>query len=297
MDITDSLGNSIKTLRGNLSGSNSLDSQIANYWNKREQIDRLVAKGADISTSESEKLKSLTSEIGGIATSIQSSAGNSLGMTESLIADLSQLNSKIDFSSQVLKVNVVDGLGDLLGLSQEQLGQLKNFSKDGEITSKELSLINSLTQTQKDGIIEFANNSNYFSTEDTLSSLSEYMRKQLEVLQKTQALSISKNPYEDIKKIVGFNGEDFTDWNTYNQLVAFDPESAVNNIGSVSDMVNQYTSGNTITKELTNLKNGIIELLGKIDEKLKTIEASTSKSTKVLESAQIGARPLATKAS
>ena len=48
------------------------------------------------------------------------------------------------------------------------------------------------------------------------------------VVQQLQNLSISTNPLQDIKNIVGFNGEDFTNWNAWNQLVAFDPEHSLN---------------------------------------------------------------------
>lgn len=192
LDITDSLEDAINTLKGNLSGSDSLDAKIKEYWNKREEVDKLVAKGADISTSESERLKTLTSELGVLATNVQTESKNNSSITQSLIDDLSQLNSKIDFSNQVLQVSVVDGLGDLLGLTEEQLNQLKEVAKDGEITSSELSSISNLTEEQKNGIIEFANVSNSLSTEDTLSSLNEYAKKQLEVLQQTQAEETAK---------------------------------------------------------------------------------------------------------
>lgn len=107
-----------------------------------------------------------------------------LGLLESKLANF-------DSTRDILRVNVVDGLGTLLNLTQEQTNQLKEVANDGVITNQELSSINNLTQTQKDGIVEFAKNSTYFSTEDTLSSLNEYMKKQLEVLQQTQEAETS----------------------------------------------------------------------------------------------------------
>ncbi len=80
---------------------------------------------------------------------------------------------------QILRVNIVDGLGELLGLNQEQLQQLQTSVSDGKLTNTELTSINGLTQVQKDGIVSFAEKSSTFSTEDTLSSLELYAQQQL----------------------------------------------------------------------------------------------------------------------
>lgn len=109
--------------------------------------------------------------------------GNSFALAD----DLKSILGYFTKEEEVIRVNIVDGLGSLLGLNQEQITQLKAVAKDGNITSDELSTISGLTQIQKDGIMDFAKNSNYFSTEETLGSLNAYMKKQLEVLQKTQA--------------------------------------------------------------------------------------------------------------
>jgi hypothetical protein len=45
---------------------------------------------------------------------------------------------------------------------------------------------------QTDGVIEFAEKSNYFSTEQTLSTLEVLMRKQLEEMDKAQAEETAK---------------------------------------------------------------------------------------------------------
>jgi hypothetical protein len=150
---------------------------------------------------------------------------------------------------------------------KEQTNQLKEAVKDGKVTNSELNSITGLTQKQKDGIVEFATNSNYFSTEDTLYSLNEYMKKQLEVLQQTQeketeslssktftygdyigkqeqidiatklgvsydtakplveklqALSISKNLQSDVQSLVGYTGTSFNQ-TTVSQLDSLSP--------------------------------------------------------------------------
>ena len=66
----------------------------------------------------------------------------------------------------------------LLDLNQTQVTQLKNAVEDGKITNDELNNITGLTEEQKFGILEFANKSNYFSTEETLSVLKILMQKQ-----------------------------------------------------------------------------------------------------------------------
>jgi len=88
---------------------------------------------------------------------------------------------------KVIRVNIVDGLGTLLGLNKEQVAQLKTVASDGKITSNEIESITGLTKIQKDGITEFVNNSNYFSTEGTLQDLATYAKLQLEEYTKAQA--------------------------------------------------------------------------------------------------------------
>jgi ribosomal protein S17E len=99
------------------------------------------------------------------------------------LANLTKMDSR--FSTGI---NVTDSqIQGLKTVSEEQKAQLLKANSDGTITVAELKSINSLTQTQKDGVLDFAKNSSLFSTEETLNSLNEYMKKQLEVLQKTQA--------------------------------------------------------------------------------------------------------------
>lgn len=285
------VGNSIKSIKQtalsflqntSVSNSNSLEQQIISYNKLRNEF----SKNFDLNgflkpgTNESE-VSSLYSQISSLASNI---GGQDEYLRNALISQFENDMYKFNASEDVIKVHIIDGLGSLLNLNQEQVNQLKTVATDGKITTTELNSIKGLTQTQKDGIIDFANNSEYFSTESTLYSLNEYMKKQLEVLQKTQAeetvglssksftygdyigkqeqidiatrlgmsyesaktlvqqlqaLSISKNPIEDIKKIVGFNGEDFTNWNVWNQLVAFDPEHSMNIQGYGTQIYNE----------------------------------------------------------
>ena len=105
--------------------------------------------------------------------------GNSLKIADELKAILGDLTTE----EEIIRVNIVDGLGTLLGLNQQQVTQLKASVKDGKITNSELDSISGLSKEQRDGITDFANNSNYFSTESTLQDLASYARLQLESYQ------------------------------------------------------------------------------------------------------------------
>lgn len=242
----------------------------SNQWNELLSIN---SKGIKVTDNQIMGLSTLNREQKEAL--LQSNKDNLITNKElSAINGLTSLNYGELFNINNDGIKVTDAqIASLATLSNEQKAELIKANADGVITNKELSSLNGLTQTQKDGIVKFASESQYFSTEETLYSLNEYMRKQLEVLQKTQAeeterlssktftygdyigkqeqidianrlgmsyesakpiveqlqaLSISKNPRADIEKIVGFNGEDFTNWNAWNQLVAFDPEHSLN---------------------------------------------------------------------
>ena len=203
-------------------------------------------------------------------TSLATSISNKDGvLKDNLISMISSDLVKFNSAEDILKVNIVDGLGSLYNLTKEQTTKLQSIALDGTITNSELNSISGLTQAQKDGILEFASNSTYFSTEGTLSSLNEYAKKQLEVLQTTQsnetanlssqtfkygdyigkqeqidiatklgvsyetakplverlqALSISKNPTADLQSILGYKAGGTTyDRTVASQIQALSP--------------------------------------------------------------------------
>jgi len=84
-----------------------------------------------------------------------------------------------------------------MGFLMSQIGKIYE-----KLTTDELNNISGLTQTQKNAILELANNSNYFSTEATLSNLEEYSKLQLDayrssIAQETVGLSSSTLTYGD----------------------------------------------------------------------------------------------------
>lgn len=195
----DSVGQSITSIKqtalGFINGftnssSASLKEQLVSYNKLRGQFaDYFDSNGIIKAGVNKDTVSGLYSQITSLASNI---SGKDSYLKDSLISQISSDLVKFNSAEDILKVNIVDGLGSLLGLNNQQLTQLQAVASDGKITNTELSTINGLTKTQKDGILEFASNSSYFSTEDTLSSLNEYMKKQLEVLQQNQSNETAK---------------------------------------------------------------------------------------------------------
>lgn len=210
-------------------------------------------------------------------------ASNLGGNIPLIVDELKNVLGGLTEQEKVIRVNIVDGLGTLLGLNQEQVTQLKTVASDGKITNDELNSINGLTQGQKDDIVEFANNSNYISTEGTLSELVTYSKLQLDayrqglaeesvglskqtltygdyigkqeqidiaktlgvsyetakpLVEKIQALSVSKNATADILSMGGFNGETFTNTSVVSQLKTLAPYSGID----ISGVIDSYTT-------------------------------------------------------
>lgn len=229
-----------------VSNTGTVREQILEYNKLRKTFDSLFENGTLKAGAESQA-KDIYSQL--------SSLGQNLGQSQTdLVSSLkSQFEmdlSKFDLTDEILKVSIVDGLGDLENLTEEQKNR-----------------VNTLIGTT--------------STEDTLYSLNEYMKKQLEVLQKTQAeeteklssktltygdyvgkqeqidianllgisyesakplieqvqsLSISKNPSADIAKMVGFTGETFSNATAVNQLKALAQYSNVDINSNIKDL-------------------------------------------------------------
>ena len=210
------------------------------------------------------------------------------GNNPKIIDELKKVQEGLKSEEEVIRVNVVDGLGGLLSLNQTQVTQLKDVVKDGKITNDELDNITGLTEEQKFGILEFANKSNYFSTEDTLQNLALYSKLQLEayqksiaeetsklskatfaygdyiwaqekidiaktlgvsyetaepLVQKLQALSVSKNATADIQSLLGYKaGATSYDTTMASQLQALSPYLNYNIGGIIGDVQSATTS-------------------------------------------------------
>ena len=160
-----------------------------NITNTQNLIDKLLGKGSDnnlvrnlieynkaLSTYQQTGSQESLDAILKYADSSSEAGGNSLKIADELSNILAGMKSQ----EEIIRVNIVDGLGDLLKLNSTQVAQLKQAVSDGKVTNSELNSITGLTTEQRDGIIDFASNSNYFSTETTLQDLATYSRLQLD---------------------------------------------------------------------------------------------------------------------
>lgn len=172
-----------KTLQSNIDKTKSVIDKLLGKETEGNLVKNLIEYNKSLATyMETGSQESLDALLK-YAESSSDLSGNSLKIASELEGILGTLTTKED----VIRVNIVDGLGTLLGLNKQQVDQLKVSVKDGKITNSELDSIGGLTEEQRDGITSFANNSNYFSTESTLQDLATYARLQLESYQESVA--------------------------------------------------------------------------------------------------------------
>lgn len=164
--------------------------QIKEYNKLRKQFNSFFDASGNLNANVTEKeAKDVYSKLAGLGTAIGKSQKD---LQKDLVNQFEMDLSKLDLSDQILKVSIINGLGDLLGLTKEQKEELKKIANDGNITKTELNSIKGLTEVQKQGILDFASKSGYFSTEDTLQNLAQYSKLQLEAYQKSVAEETSK---------------------------------------------------------------------------------------------------------
>ena len=241
--VADEVANSIQALEDSLKASmqsgfdsflNGVDTMFAtlqsNIQKTQSLIDKLNDKGTTDNLAQTlirynqaymEYSNTGTQESLDALLKYSEQASDLGGNIPRLVDELQVALGGMTEQEKVIRVNIVDGLGTLLGLNQEQVAQLKTVASDGKITSNELESIAGLTKIQKNGITEFVNNSNYFSTEGTLQDLATYAKLQLEEYTKDQAeetagLSsktltfgdyIGKQEQIDIAKLLGVSYE------------------------------------------------------------------------------------------
>jgi len=206
-----------KTLQSNIDKTKSVIDKLLGKETEGNLVKNLIEYNKSLAnymeTGSQESLDALLK----YAESSSDLGGNSLKIASELEGILGTLNTKED----IVRVNIVDGLGTLLGLNQQQVDQLKVSVQDGKITNSELDSIGGLTKEQREGITNFANNSSYFSTESTLQDLATYARLQLESYQESianekvglssQTLKygdyVGKQEQIDISKLLGVSYE------------------------------------------------------------------------------------------
>lgn len=217
------IGSSIKNVKNtalgfiqglSTSSSASLEEQLISYNKMRDEFNNYFENGVIKSGVNQDSVSNLYSQISSLASNI---AGQDDYLKNSLVNQFKDDITSFNFAEDILKVSIVEGLGYLEGLSSQQINQLKYVLDDGKITIAELNSINGLSQIQKDNILKFANNSDYFSTENTLTSLEDYAQQQLSLMKDnsekdTSSLSATSFEYGnhiglqeqiDISKLLG----------------------------------------------------------------------------------------------
>ncbi len=192
-----SVEDTITTLLGNIDGGTQ-DALISKFWDVRSQIDALLAKEGDLSTSEQTKLSELVSDIQTLSTNIQSSTtGDNTDITNNLVSELSYIQDALDLTDEILQVNIVSSSDDFInGLSATQAALLSSALTD-DIISKDEYLGLSLSDLQKDLISQILTDS------DTAGVLSA-----LQSSSSTDPLSLSSFEY-GIDSLSAANKVDF----------------------------------------------------------------------------------------
>ncbi|PZP11495.1 MAG: hypothetical protein DI602_11445, partial [Aliarcobacter butzleri] len=141
--------------------SNDLKTNLINYNKKRAKFeDYFNSDGSLKDDADLDSVKSLYGEISSIAKNIASTDDT---LKSSLIDRFEKDITQFDLAQDVIKVSIVDGLGNLVNLSALQLAQLQLAFKDGTITNDELENIANLSKEQMDKILDFISNSSYFN--------------------------------------------------------------------------------------------------------------------------------------
>lgn len=241
-------------------------------------------------TTDYAKTEGLYNQIIGIATNL----GSNQTYRESIRSFLSGSIQDFDLQKETIKVNIVEGLESLLGLNQQQANSLKESVKDGLITNQELSNIQGLTQEQKDGIIQTAENSNFFATESTLTNLEEFAKLQLESIRKaqeeeTESLSAKTFTYgdkvgikeqEDISRLLGTEYENVEPFiqRVQGLEIASDKESALKDLLGFE--------GGNINEQAVNYFDKLSPFLGDLSGQSKKIVAEANYLKEKAESEQ-----------
>lgn len=230
---------------------NTKENLIA-YNKKRAEFDSYFLNDGTLKeNTDYEKVKSLYSEISNVSKTLAASDNY---LKDSLIDVFSKDINNFDLTQDVLKVKIVDGLGDLLSLNFEQVLALKDIFQSNTISKAELEKLG-LEKNQLDKILEYINGSSIVSNDESLEkdrlskqtlSYNDYVGKQEQVdivkllgvsyntakplIENLQNLSEidSKKTFSFISDLVGFKtGQDFYDLTAFDQIESLNPYLSV----------------------------------------------------------------------
>lgn len=177
----------------------SIKSESESTFDQLVSYNKLQQEFAEISkTGDNEAIQKTYDELLNV-----SKALSSKGYDKSILGYLESNIPEFEKEQEILRVNIVEGLGELLQLNASQKESLQTVALDGKITNDELSGIAGISEDQKQGIRDVADRTNLLSTEKNQEDANDLMKLQLQTLraqveEETEKLSSKSFQYGDI---------------------------------------------------------------------------------------------------
>ncbi|MCG3651978.1 hypothetical protein L5F32_06800 [Aliarcobacter butzleri] len=247
-DTFKSLKDTALSFINSFSSSSDLKDNLITYNKKRAEFESyFLSDGTLKDGADYDKVKSIYTDLSNVSKTL---ASNDDYLKNSLIDVFSNDINNFDFAQDVMKVKIVDGLGDLLSLNFEQVIALKDLFKNNSISKAELETLG-LEKNQLDKILEYINNSSIISNNESLEkdrlskqtfTYSDYVGQQEQVdivkllgvsyntakpliqnLQNLGQLDSSKL-FSYVSDLVGFKtGSENYDLTTFSQIQSLNP--------------------------------------------------------------------------
>ncbi len=164
-DTFKSLKDTALSFINSFSSSSDLKDNLILYNKKRAEFESyFLSDGTLKDDADYDKVKSIYTDLSNVSKTL---ASNDDYLKNSLIDVFSNDINNFDFAQDVMKVKIVDGLGDLLSLNFEQVIALKDLFKNNSISKAELETLG-LEKNQLDKILEYINNSSIISNNESL---------------------------------------------------------------------------------------------------------------------------------
>ncbi|MFW2585540.1 hypothetical protein [Aliarcobacter butzleri] len=251
-DTFKSLKDTALSFINSFSSSSDLKDNLISYNKKRAEFESyFLSDGTLKDDADYDKVKSIYTDLSNVSKTL---ASNDDYLKNSLIDVFSNDINNFDFAQDVMKVKIVDGLGDLLSLNFEQVIALKDLFKNNSISKAELETLG-LEKNQLDKILEYINNSSIISNNESLEkdrlstqtlSYNDYVGQQEQVdivkllgvsyntakpliqnLQNLGQLDSSKL-FSYVSDLVGFKtGSENYDLTTFSQIQSLNPYLSV----------------------------------------------------------------------
>ncbi|KLD95808.1 hypothetical protein [Aliarcobacter butzleri] len=270
-DTFKSLKDTALSFINSFSSSSDLKTNLISYNKKRAEFESyFLSDGTLKDGTDYDKVKSIYTDLSNVSKTL---ASNDDYLKNSLIDVFSNDINNFDFAQDVMKVKIVDGLGDLLSLNFEQVIELKDLFKNNSISKAELETLG-LEKNQLDKILEYINNSSIISNNESLEkdrlstqtlSYNDYVGQQeqvdivkllgvsyntakplIENLQNLGQLDSSKL-FSYVSDLVGFKtGSENYDLTTFSQIQSLNPYLSVD----VSTILEEIKKQALLNKQL-----------------------------------------------